>query len=661
MKRREFLKSTVAAGTVAGVPAWAAAESSKREENAVKDLGSDVYAGRRYEALVPDTLDLAKRAQLGISGIAGTIDPGPNWDMFFLVRYTCKTPYMAHHAADSTCDTFFGESLPMLRTMCGTDLHADVETAQRAALVSRIGGDLYWNRYDPNRPWQTSYRNADFDGKARPEDLANVGANARMLRALLAWREVSGDPAWDQRIRNLVQGLRRIAVNRGDYSYYPDGGFGEPFNYPRSGWQKTDEPTSETEGGEGSVVAYHGHQIQALSRWYAMSGDKAALDLAGRVARFCMLPKFWGGLPNPDGEIGDLAWIREPLAGAAAIAHSEMGHWYSHFHARAVALRGVLEYGMTAGDQRTLEFARRAYEYSWTLGIPRIGWVNCHPATSNLCEGCALGDMVAMGIRLSDAGMGDYWDDVDAVTRNHLVEQQFTDAGQLAKVSAAAQECDLEKEAPHEGQVDTRDVIRRSLGNFAGSSAPDSIPKPWVMQCCTGNGTQGLYYAWEGTVRHSGDSAQVNLLLNRASGGLDVDSYLPYEGKVVIHNKKMARVSVRIPSWVRRREIRSRISGKEGRGAWVGNYLMFDGLRRGDKIELEFPVPRSTARYTANSRTEMEQTYTCTFRGSTLVDISPRDDAPTSYGLYRRDHLKADKAPLKKTARFVPDRTILSW
>ena len=578
MKRREFLKGTLAAGTVATVAACSATESSKRQSNDVKDLGAGVYAGRRYEAVVPDTLDLAQRAELAINGIGGTIDPGPNRDMFFLVRYSCKTPYMAHHAADSTCDTFFGESLPMLRTMCGSNLYADVETAQRAALVSRIRGDLYWNFYDPSRPWQTSYR-PNFDGVARNEDLANVAANARMLRALLAWREVSGDPAWDEKIRQLVQGLRRIAIHRNDYSYYPDGGFGEPFNYPSSGWQKTDEPTTETEGGEGSVVAYHGHQVQALTRWYAVSGDEEALDLAARVARFCMLPKFWGGLPNPEGEIGALAWIRKPLPGAAGVAHSEMGHWYSHYHARAVALRGVLEYGMTTADQRALEFVRRAYEYSWTLGIPRIGWVNCHPATSNLCEGCALGDMVAMGIRLSDAGMGDYWDDVDALARNHLVEQQFTDAERLEKVSAAAEDCDRRKEAPHEGQVDTRDVIKRSLGNFAGASAPDSIPNPWVMQCCTGNGTQGLYYAWEGIVRQSGDTAQVNLLLNRSAGGLDVDSYLPYEGKVVIHNKKMERVSVRIPSWVLRKEIRSRISGKEGRGVQVGNYLMFDGLR----------------------------------------------------------------------------------
>ena len=122
-------------------------------------------------------------------------------------------------------------------------------------------------------------------------------------------------PAWDEKIRQLVQGLRRIAVHRDHYSYYPDGGFGEPFNYPSSGWQKTDEPTTETEGGEGSVVAYHGHQIQALTRWYALSGDEEALDLAARVARFCMLPKFWGGLPNPDGEIGGSGLDSQTAAG----------------------------------------------------------------------------------------------------------------------------------------------------------------------------------------------------------------------------------------------------------------------------------------------------------------------------------------------------------
>jgi len=43
------------------------------------------------------------------------------------------------------------------------------------------------------------------------------------------------------------------------------------------------------------------------------------------------------------------------------------------------------------------------------------------------------------------------------------------------------------------------------------------------------------------------------------------------------------------------------------------------------------------------------------------VDITPRDTSPTSYPLYQREHLRADKAPLKKITRFVPDRIIANW
>src|SRR2546426_10431229 len=84
-------------------------------------------------------------------------------------------------------------------------------------------------------------------------------------------------------------------------------------------------------------------------------------------------------------------------------------------------------------------------------------------------------------------------------------------------------------------------------------------------------------------------------------------------------------------------------------------------LFRSDKITVEFSNPETTSRYTANSQTKAEATYTCNFRGSTLVGISPRDDAPTSYPLYQRDPLEKDQAPMKEIARFVPDRTILRW
>ncbi|MDP7398194.1 MAG: hypothetical protein QF541_15080, partial [Lentisphaeria bacterium] len=269
--------------------------------------------------------------------------------------------------------------------------------------------------------------------------------------------------------------------------------------------------------------------------------------------------------------------------------------------------------------------------------------------------------MVALGIRLSDAGVGDYWDNVDSLVRNQLVEGQLVRADLLQAISDISPERPPEKCSPYPNQETQENVIARSLGNFAGKSTPTSIPEPWVMQCCTGNGTQGLYYGWEGIVREDGDQAQVNLLLNRAARSLDIDSYLPHEGKVVIHNKSLRRVSVRIPAWVARGEIRADVSGAARPPAWVGNYLMFDDLKPGDKIGVHFPINETTASYTAASGTADQQVYKCTFRGSTLVDISPRDDSPSSYPLYVRDGMRREETPLKETTRYVADRTILHW
>ena len=617
------------------------------------------YSGTRVEATVPDTLDLAARAELAINGLGGTTDPGLGYLHYFNQYFACQPPYMAHHGADTTCTPKYVESFPMMRVMCGSECYLDLETAQRAALLGCIQDGLYWNRFDPARPWSTSY-NPAFDGERDEEDLANVGANGRMLRALVACCELDPRPEWETAIRALVGGLNRIAIGSEDYSYYPDGGFGEPFNYPRSGWLRTDEPQSEIEGGEGAVTAYQAHQIQGLARWHRLSGDEEALDLAGRLTRFCMLPKFWGGIPDPAGERGELVTHVAPrLPDPVCISGEEQGHWFSHFHARAIALRGMLEYAMAAHDIRVIEFVQRAYEHTWTYGIPRMGWINCYPAANNRCEGCALGDLVAIGIRLSDAGVGDYWDAVDGVVRNQLVEQQLIRADLLERVAAAGAE--RTGEPAHDNQELRENVIERSLGIYGGQATPTAMPEAWSMTCCTGNGTQGLYYAWEGIVREEGDTAQVNLLLNRSADLVDVDSYLPYSGKVVIRSKKARRVAVRVPHWVRRSGLRVEVTGVPRGLSRAGNYVVLDDLEPEDTVTLTFPVEETSARYTVAARTPAEEAYACTFRGSTLVDISPRDDAPTSYPLYRRDHLRGNEAPMRQAERFVADRAISHW
>ncbi|RKY03463.1 MAG: hypothetical protein DRP56_11120, partial [Planctomycetota bacterium] len=69
-----------------------------------------------------------------------------------------------------------------------------------------------------------------------------------------------------------------------------------------------------------------------------------------------------------------------------------------------------------------------------------------------------------------------------------------------------------------------------------------------------------------------------------------------------------------------------------------------------------------TALSEADKESEQYTTYAITFRGNTVVDISPRNESPNVYPIYLRDHMKtAKKAPMKKVRRFVSDKPVLQW
>jgi DUF1680 family protein len=303
---------------------------------------------------------------------------------------------------------------------------------------------------------------------------------------------------------------------------------------------------------------------------------------------------------------------------------------------------------MLNDDADLMEFVRDGYDYARCFGIPRIGFFPEITNSKTGCESCCIADMVALAIKLSDAGVGDYWDDVDRYVRNHLVEQQFIDADLLRKCSQAGP---AHKANPPQ-ETDDR-VIERNVGCFAGRGMVDHDPNPAIMHCCTGNGTQALYYAWESIVRCKDGAAQVNLLLNRASPWMDIDSYLPYEGKVVLKNKKCRIASVRIPRWVDRPRLTVQRSGQMAPPQWSGPYLLCTDLAADEIVTISFPV---------QSRVEKAMLYgteyTFQFRGNTVVEVQPRSRPTGCYPMYVRDHMKADKAPMKTKKRFVSDMMI---
>jgi hypothetical protein len=194
--------------------------------------------------------------------------------------------------------------------------------------------------------------------------------------------------------------------------------------------------------------------------------------------------------------------------------------------------------------------------------------------------------------------------------------------------------------------------------------------KPFCLHCCTGNGTQAFYYAWSKIVEARGEEVQVNLLLNRVSPWMDIDSYLPYEGKVILHNKTAKAAYVRLPYSVDRRSVQVSAPNRSLVPHWVNKYVVLPEIRPGEAIHITFPIKEDAATYTlynvwerpyfseAGYSLRTEKQYACRFRGNTLVDIAPRVSMP-GYPIYLRDHYRQAQAPLATKPRYVTSQMIV--
>ncbi len=118
----------------------------------IPEFGIPSYRGARYEALVPDTLDLQERAALGVHGLTGPTDPATEYEIYWVAYFLSRPPMMQHDWNDSIQPKFM-EALPLLRIASGSDLNSEVDRAWMAMTLREIGEDGL--AYIPlvGRPW----------------------------------------------------------------------------------------------------------------------------------------------------------------------------------------------------------------------------------------------------------------------------------------------------------------------------------------------------------------------------------------------------------------------------------------------------------------------------------------------------------------------------
>jgi len=158
-----------------------------------------------------------------------------------------------------------------------------------------------------------------------------------------------------------------------------------------------------------------------------------------------------------------------------------------------------------------------------------------------------------------------------------------------------------------------------------------------------------LNYVWDSIVTQEADEVRVNQLLNRAAPWLDVLSYLPYEGKVVLHIKDATKVAVRMPEWCNPMDVQVSVGSESRKPLIEGRFIRVAWLNEGDQLTLTFPVQKRVVH-----RVIGEIPYKLALRGSNVVSIEPKGDALPLY-----EDGQTGKQ-IRKT-RFIPQVKRIIW
>lgn len=600
------------------------------------------FKGKYYEDFVPDTLDIAQRAELAISAMTNATNPAADYEMYFYLT-VFRNPPVIMQDFSSWCQVKYMEAMPLLRLATGSKLNLVVDKTWTNVLIKSLGPDglFYYPFYD--RPWFHQDLSRWYpvactsDGKTiNPNDpsitqFTHPFPNGRLMGLMTIYYLHDKNPIWKKRIEKMIDSSAKLAIYKDDYAYYP-----RALLMPNS---KMDANLPMPVGMWAEECG--GRLIQGLSQYYNVSKYEPARQLAEKLVKYL---RYHGEYFDPE------------TAAYRCEADLNMGsNFGGHFHAHTIGLLSILEYAMAVNDKELKDYVNKGYlwgrnhpESSALLGyFPEWLGTN-YPST----ESCEISDMIALAVKLSLAGY-DYWDDVERWTRNHFAESQLTQYQWIYKLA----ESQPKKEVASNESSDH--PAERNIGGFAGWSTPND----WIyrhnyhdfaiMHCCTGNAARTLFYIWENIFGFDKGNLTINLLMNRASQYADIYSYIPYEGRIDIKIKEnLKNMSIRMPEWIQTnsKDVVCKIKNDQTLFTWSGKYINLCNLKKGQMLTITFPISETVVKQKLAGTD-----YTFGVKGNTVISVEPTGKYCP---LYQRDQYRQSQTKWRKIQRFVPDETI---
>lgn len=635
-----------------------------------------------YEAEVPATLDLADMARMAIEGVlTRQTDPDFGYETYQQANFPAppEKPVMYHSFHDfNGSQPKYLEALTLLRTICGSTESLNVDKGLLNGLLRQIGPDGLVYVPVKGRPWATfdDWNSVLREPNLPPADVEhiyNLWPNGRSMLTMATC--LMRDPENTQlreAMGQMIHGIREISVEKDDLLWFPfqliyrtphtilgaGGAYGGKASAPEPFLDGLNASRNRAVPEDPGAYTDAGPVLGGLTRYYRLTGDPLAKDLAGKLAHY---------IAREFREDGSFKW--------------------GHTHANCFALINLADYADAVGDERLKQIALKGYLFARQNGVPEVGYfpegvnltmVGFKPADENppkyerqrnaTSESCATADMVQLAIKLSEYGIADCWDDVDCYVRNHFAESQLRRVDWISRIQMPEAQKKLEIvgfRKPEEYQallqfptfLVNRDVPERIRGAFATTCSINDWNPPQVRpggmgvsSCCTANGSRAIFYAWRAILSEQNQVTRIHLLLNRASHTVDIDSHIPYAGQVDFHVKQPVGLEIRLPDYLDASKLSVTANGNPVSFSHKDHYLVLGAQSAGTIVTLRFPMEERTLKVKIPFG-EIEEA-TLIVKGHDVVEIQPQG---LNYPYYQRDYYRDGKTLWKRLLRFQPE------
>ena len=529
--------------------------------------------------------DIVARARLATNHYTRFLDSALNWIPYFYARLYPEGAWAEH------CEWDFGDA---------TGRYLDA-----IALCRQMTGDGFESEGTAHLTEALAGMFSEGDGlcyRSRGHDWVEFGANVfdqrSTLLGLVSWYRTSGDRKALNLATGLVEGLRRIVVDRDDHCFFPYIDYRAGME--RNHYRKLGNDVDPLHFGGGVL-------IHPLVRFFEDTGDRETLRLAGKLSRFVI---DHAGVYGADGDY----W---------AIASPGLTDCDGHVHSRVDAMGGVLRYALHQNDREMIAWSKQVYDWTRTIG-GSSGWfpeyIGLPGNITKHSEICCTTDMIHAAIHLARAGFSECWDHAERYL-NHLLASQVTDISWAIDTSGR-EETD---------QIGRGDIAQRYLGGFTGRNRPNDQTNDGyfdTMGCCAAAGGRGLYLAWRHAVDIRADDLFVNLWLTRHDEIAELESDIPDQGLLSLKLKKSCRPHVRLPGWLDPVSLQATRDGTIVSFDIRDGYIHLPVCERNTVIELRFPLV--TALETEQIAGDL---YEISWKGNVVTGIDPGGSHMPFYGL----------------------------